>query len=60
MLQPVLMTARNPESVRMPPGVAIMIQTEDKAVNGCANNIDNIFCTREPAGRGGLKIGKQS
>ena len=43
MLQPALMTAQNPESVRMPTGVAMMIQTEDKAVNVCANNVDNSF-----------------
>ena len=43
MLQPALMTARNSESIGMPPCVALMIQREDKAVNGCANNVDNSF-----------------
>ena len=43
MLQLALMAARNPESVRMTPGVAMMIQTEDKEVNGYANNVDNSF-----------------
>ena len=59
MLQPALMTAGKPESVGMPPGVDMMIQTEDKEVNGCTDNVDNIIRTREPAGRGDLKIGKR-
>ena len=36
-------TALKPESVRMPPGVAMMILTADKEVNGYANNVDNVF-----------------
>ena len=43
MLQPALMTALKPESVGMPPGFAMMIQTEYKEVNGYANNVDIIF-----------------
>ena len=37
------MTALKPKSVGMPPGVAMMIPTADKEVNGYANNVDNIF-----------------
>ena len=37
------MMALKPESVGMPPGVAMMILTADKEVYGYANNVDNIF-----------------
>ena len=43
MLQLALMTALKPESVWIPPGVAMMILTVDKEVNGYANNVKNIF-----------------
>ena len=43
MLQPALMTALKPESVGMPLGVAMMIPTADREVNGYANNVDNSF-----------------
>ena len=43
MLQPALMMALKPESFGVPPGVAMMIQTEVKEVNGYANNLHNSF-----------------
>ena len=37
------MTAPKPESIGMQLGVAMTIHTEDKEVNGYANNVDNSF-----------------
>ena len=43
ILQPALMMAQKPENVGLPPGVGMMIQMEDKEVNGYVKNVDNIF-----------------
>ena len=41
MVQLALMTAPNPESVGMPPGVATMTPPADNEVNGYADIVDN-------------------
>ena len=56
MLQPALMMARKPESVGMPQGVSMLIQTEDKAVNGFTNNVDNSFSHPIASRTGRFKI----
>ena len=55
MLQPALMTAHKPEIIGMPPGVAMMIQMEDKAVKGCAKNVHNSFLHTGDSRTGRLK-----
>ena len=42
MVQPALMTALKPESVRMPPGVATMTLTANTEENSYTKNMDNI------------------
>ena len=58
MFQPALMTALKPESVRMPPGVAMMIPTADKEVNGYANKVDNSFSHPGASRTGRVKSGE--
>ena len=57
MLQPELMTALKPESVGIPPGVAMMTPTVDKEVNGYANNVDNSFLHPGASRTGQVKVG---
>ena len=57
MLQPALMTALKPKSVGMPPGVAMMIPTADKEVNGYANNVDTSFSHLGASRTGQVKDG---
>ena len=49
------MTARKPESFGMPLGGAMVIKTEEKAVNGCANVFDNSCSHSGASGTGRLK-----
>ena len=49
------MMAQKPESFRMPPGGATVIKTEEKAVNGCAKNVDNSFSHPGASRTGRLK-----
>ena len=58
MMQPALMTALKPESFRMPPGVAMMIPTTDKEVNGYVNNVDTTFSHLGASRTGRVKDGE--
>ena len=58
MLQPALMTALKAESVGMPLGVAMMIPTTDKEVNGYGNNVDNSFLHLRASRTGQVKAGE--
>ena len=58
MLQPALPTALKPESVGMPLGVAMMIPTVDKEVNGYATNVDNSLPYLGASRTGRVKAGE--
>ena len=52
------MTALKLESVRMPPGLAMMIPTADNEVNGYVNNVDNSFSRPGASRTGQVKAGE--
>ena len=58
MVEPALMTAPNPESVGMPPGVATMTLTADNEVNGYANIVDDNSSHLGANRTGQVKAGK--